>query len=123
MPTPEKSAKAGPYSKKKPGKPRLSRDPHRWGLVAACLTATGVFSYATWQAWPQSVFYQPKVLIGVMVVFVISYGLAGVSTFLLAEMLQRDLTRPANSPKAAAADTAGKNATSGKEDETTTPGA
>lgn len=82
----------GTHTAKKPGKPRLKRDPQLWGLLAGALAAVGVFSHSVWSAWPQVVIHQPGLIIGVLLTFVISYALAGICAYLLIDLVERELS-------------------------------
>lgn len=76
---------------RKPGRPTLKKDPQLWGLLVGSLAATGSYSYAVWSAWPHVVFYQPSVILGVLLTFVLSYALAGVCAYLLIDLVKREL--------------------------------
>lgn len=81
-----------PHTARKPGRPKLKRDPQVWGLLTGSIAATGVYSYSVWSAWPHVVLFQPGVIIGVLLTFVISYALAGVCAYLLIDLVKRELT-------------------------------
>lgn len=83
-----------PYTARKPGRPKLKRDPQLWGLLIGSIAATGVYSYSVWNAWPHVVLFQPGVIIGVLLTFVISYALAGVCAYLLIDLVKRELAPP-----------------------------
>lgn len=80
----------GPGTGQKRKLTRFKKDPHVWGLLCGVATATAVLVYAAYRQWPHAVVLQPSVILGVLIAFVVGYGLAGVCAYLLVQTLRRE---------------------------------